>query len=75
MESVFFEKYKNEFLIFLNMLSVRYPWTLWGLGNVPNTFLEMFLRPLRGPDSLGFKFLRSPGVVMFSKMIKIGENQ
>ena len=29
-----FENTKNEILIFSNMLFVRYPWKMWGLGNV-----------------------------------------
>ena len=31
------------------MLSIRYPWTLWGLGKISKTFIMMFLRSLRDP--------------------------
>ena len=27
--------------------SIRYPWTLWGLGNISKTLLRMFLRSFR----------------------------
>ena len=36
-----FENTKNEILIFSNMLFVRYPWGLWGFGNVSKTLLAM----------------------------------
>ena len=48
---------KNKIWTSSNMLSIRYPWTLWGLGNVSKTFLAMFPRPLLGPS----RNLKSPG--------------
>ena len=45
---IFWKIMKITFWYFrIIIYSIRYPWTLWGLGNISKTFLRMFLRSLR----------------------------